>query len=469
MDRAISFGEFRQVVRRYRPSHLLPVLAGMAAERPFEKVDVERARYISPWGIALIARESILWGNEHRDSPVDAEALRRLFNAVNNIHEPLDQDDLLSMLIRVVYEQFPYQESIYEEVSRTHELLVEPLGRVETEVLSPTTWSELLDAPLVDMVGATFVLQVGANMNAGWFDPAWLDQANFVDVLARWPREHILARLEQLSTSIQDFKKAYAAAPKPAAGQEQYAFNPLSATPFVRMGDGRLLAPQPRLIFRTISPGGLYYPGIKRYGEAFARDLGALTQHYVGRQLRCIESADVQPEIRYGKPERRSIDWFLVLPTMVVMFEVKSARFGLLARAAEGHEHAIKHAIGEAVDQLAVTDAVMVEGRQEFQHLPRDRPRVGVVVTSEPLYLANSTPARDLVPTTRFPTITASLRDIEMLVTLPADKIEDHLSEILHDPERSTWQLGLALRDVARPNKNPLLDRGWQSYWPDDG
>lgn len=466
---SMTFDQFRQVVRRFKPSELLPALAHIAARDSDERFDLDLAKTVAPWAIALIARESILWGNEHRDTPVDEKALRTLFNAHNDIYEGEGIDDdasLLSLITPIVYEQFPYQESIYEEVTRTHALLVEGLQHVQTKVITEQAWVDILGGPLDAMVGATFVLQVGANINNGWFDPKWLDQPNFVEVLKRWPRDHILKRLEQLTFTPAEFKVAYNKAPKPTNGLQRYTFNPLTARPFIRMPDGRHLAPQSRLIFRTITPGSLYYTGIERlHPKKFGSDLGYLTEHYVGEQLRTIPAAEVHPEIKYDNPEKKSIDWFLVLPNAVVMFEVKSTRFGLLQRAAQGHEDAITNVIGGAVDQLTRTEKAITDQHPAFAHIPTDRPRIGIVTTAEPYYLANSHPARQLIDTPNFPTIVASLRDIEMLVTLPADQLEHHLTAIANDPERSTWQLGLALKDVQRGTRNPIHERAWKSYF----
>lgn len=393
---SVTFAEFRQVVRRYRPSELLPVLARLAVHNPYDRVDLERARTIAPWGTALIARESILWGNEHRHTAPDEEALRRLFNAYNDLYEGegRDQDaSLLSLITPIVYEQFPYQESIYEEVSRTQALLVEGLSQVDAKVATAQAWADILGRPLDEVVAATFVLQVGANVNNGWFDPKWLDQPNFAEVLNQWPRDLILTRLEQLTFNREEFKAAYEKAPKPTSGKHRYSFNPLTARPFLRMDDSRHLAPQPRLILRTVSPGNLYYTGIAHlHPKKFGSDLGYLTEHYVGRQLKTIPTAQLHPEIKYGNPEQKSIDWFLVLPNVVVMFEVKSTRFGLLQRAADGHEETITNVIGGAVQQLVRSDAAISNRNPAFAHIPTDRPRIGIVTTAEPYYLANSTP-----------------------------------------------------------------------------
>lgn len=432
--RSIRFDEFRQIVRRYRPSDLLPALAALAASGGEEEFLAPPVTGIAPpWAIALASRESILWGNEHRREGITADNLRVLFNAHSNIYETKNgsaPEGMLPMLTRITYEQFPYQESLYEEVSRTHALLVEGIDHIEPEILTPAALDALVGAPLGQVVGATFFLQVAALKNHGWFDRRWLDRDDLNDVYPLWPRDVIEQRAADLSCTFEEFKAAYDAVPHPPEGYERYAFNPLTARPFVVMPDGRLLAPQPRLILPTVSPGALYYRGIGSHGEAFARDLGKLAEHYVGRQLATVDGAsELHPEVKYGKPEQKSIDWFLTLPSCLVMCEVKSARFGLLEKAAtKGFEQRVQVLLDKAITQLMRTSEELDAGTEAFAHLPADLPRIGFIVTSEPFYLANSPWMRELVRKAPFPVLVASLREIESLVTLPAEEIQQRVA-----------------------------------------
>jgi len=469
--RSIRFDEFRQIVRRHRPSDLLPAIARLAARIEGPPYDWDLIRSIPPWGLAVLARESILWGNEHRPPGLNERDVTALLNGYSNLYEEARTDadhSAHSLLTRVAYDQFPYQESIYEELSRSHALLIDGTREVETEALTEAAWERVLGAPLDLAVGSTFFLHVAAERNDGWFDPAWLDRPDFTPVFSTWPREVILRRAEQLSATLDQFKAAYEDAPKPGRGYERYAFNPLVAHPFVRWPDGRLLAPQPRLILRTVTPGNLYYDGVRTLGEAFTRDLGRLTEWYVGKQLRSIPGANVLPEVSYGRPERKSIDWFLVLPSVVILFEVKSARFGLLDRAADpGFDQRIAQVLRKSVTQLQRTSDAIDAEIIELAHIPRDRPRIGMIVTAEPYYLANTPMVRSLLPATTLPVLTASLRDLEHTVDLGLDRIEQEIVAIANDPERSTWQLGVALGDAPSERRNPVLDRAWDSYpWP---
>lgn len=468
----VPFGEFRQLVRRIRPSVLLPALAALTLAE-FTGPYADWMRFTAPpWAVAAAARESILWGNEHRGDTIDPEYLRRLFNTYSNISEPKpdpgDGVDALAMLTRLAYDQFPYSESIFEEVSRTHALMVEGAETLDLEVLNePDAWVRMVGAPVGQAVGATFLLQTAANVNAGWYDQRWLDRPDLQPLYDLWPRAVIEQRAADLTHTVGTFKADYES--KPSVGDERFGYNPLTARPFLCMPDGRSLAPQPRLILRTVTPGSLYYRGMDIYGEAFGRDLGKMTERYVGQLLTNIApTPEVHPEVRYGKGNgQASTDWFLVLPSAVVMFEVKSSRYGLRERAAvPGYESRITTLLSKALGQLAVTSERLDDGHQRFAHVPSDRPRVGIIVTAEPYYLANSGWMRDRLKPTPFPTLIASLRDLERLTALPLDQVESQLLAIANDPERSTWNLANSLQGIP-VGPNPVLQRAWDIYpWP---
>ncbi|MFB7280316.1 hypothetical protein ACFCZV_24745 [Streptomyces hydrogenans] len=79
---------------------------------------------------------------------------------------------------------------------------------------------------------------------------------------------------------------------------------------------------------------GLFYTGHGHYkGKdaetflAFTRDLAELFEQYVGRHVRLLPGAEVIPEISYGESVgKKSVDWIVVLPSLVLLVEVKSVR-----------------------------------------------------------------------------------------------------------------------------------------------
>ena len=113
-------------------------------------------------------------------------------------------------------------------------------GRKQLEVISDERLTELLGAPVRTAVAIALILYASAQTNAGFFDPAWLDQPNFSKVLEAVPRDRILAVIDSVfASSIEEFKELATEAP-PLPYLERYLFNPLTARPLLRLRDGRL-------------------------------------------------------------------------------------------------------------------------------------------------------------------------------------------------------------------------------------
>lgn len=316
---AREFSEYVQACRAYRTSELVQAVARVSAklgEPPYNDL-VKRS--CPPWGLAAIARESLLYGNEHRDRPITERGVQRLLAKFFESDVPRGPSPgvpgfLLSVVTPILYEQFPWQESIFEELARSHALFIEGLDHVATEVITETALAELLGgAPLSEAIGATFVLQVGAYENGGLYDSSWLDQDNFRDVLELYPRGNIEAAAQRLTATTDAFQADFSTYSHGDKTLAKFDYNPLVRTPFIRLRNGSTVAPAPRLIMRTVTPGGLYYPGISRFDTTFAEDMGHLFEHYVGRNLKLIDGADVHSEIAYGpRRDKKSVDWFVV-------------------------------------------------------------------------------------------------------------------------------------------------------------
>jgi len=209
---------------------------------------------------------------------------------------------------------------------------------------------------------------------------------------------------------------------------------------------------------------------VKTYGDAFARDLGRLTEHYVGRQLSSLTGVEIHPEILYGKPQKKSIDWFLLFDEVIVLVEVKSMRATVDLRAASSNAiDTIAYRLDAAMRQIRSTNSEIEALNPAFGHIPSDQPRIGIVVTAEPFYTANSQFMREKMNTCPIPTIIASLREIEHIVCIDPADLEGRLVAVVHDPERSTWNLSSSIPpSPGESPHNPILEAAFRQYrWPD--
>lgn len=219
-------------------------------------------------------------------------------------------------------------------------------------------------------------------------------------------------------------------------------------------------------IGRKLSPIELYYLGIERWGEAFARDMGELLEDYIGRQLSSLPNVDVHQEITYTshRDTVKSVDWVAVFDDLVLLVEAKATRTPAAARAADvTAEKTYQATLGKAFNQINRTYEALQAKVPEFADVPIDRPILGLVATLDPWYMANSM-ARDFLPEADVPTMVASAREIEHLVGIGQRRsVSEVLQEIMRpDDERRTWELGNALSAFDEPaDRNPLLDDAW--------
>lgn len=331
--RRVSYDEFVARVRRHRPSQLLPAIARTAIQKAEQEAYLRDGyRVETPWALGAAARESILHGNEHRQSGVTDTDVLEICAAFASLDDPLARRDgstastLPSFLTRMTNEQFAFQMSPFEEIARVQALFGTALESVETEVVSESTLAQVLGCGVLDYVGVGFLLAVAAQHSAGYFDPGWIDAPKFEEIRRQIPAATIRSVFEQhFAIDFPGFRHMAGSVPGASVrGLRRYEFNPLVARPFVQMPDGRYLAPQPAYVVQRLSPAAIYYLGADRFGDAFTRDVGNLFQAYVGRQLAQLPDATVHPEVFYGG--NRSVDWFAVWDDVVVLIEVNRSR-----------------------------------------------------------------------------------------------------------------------------------------------
>ncbi len=476
----IPYSEFLERVRRHRPSELLPALAATAVQF-FEQENWTADRVRLPWAIGAAAKASIVAGNEYRSSGVSDKDVFEICAAYNALNNPLTNkaDDVSgtvgAFLVRIGHEQFPYQQSFSEEISRLGALF-DGLDALGTEILNTALIERLLGCSLADFVGAGFVLAVGARSNAGFFDPEWaplwegpssINGQFSMDIVRQVFQEHFLTTFADVRTTAKKLEQA-------DLSLRHHEFNPLVSRPFVTLPDGRHIAPQPHFVFQRLSPSALYYAGVdalsKVEANAFTRDMGVVFQEYVGRQLRSMPGAVVLPEIVYDDSQR-SVDWFVVFDDVLVLVEAKSTRLSHLARMGGNQlKEDIERCLGKAYAQVARTEELLSQGHSAFTDIPGDRPRIAIVATLEPYWAANTPFVGRFLPAPAIPTTVASMRAIEHLVDVVAVLGGPQpLVDIVTDEERRTWNLENALPNIEAP-RNRILDEAWSRYpFPEDG
>jgi hypothetical protein len=88
-------------------------------------------------------------------------------------------------------------------------------------------------------------------------------------------------------------------------------------------------------------------------------------------------------------------------------------------------------------DLLAKTSDLISGGHPKFSHIPKDLPRIGLILTMEPFPFIDARLTRNLIGvTTSVPMRVCSINDLEWLVCLPDRSVGEHLFDLMTDPAR---------------------------------
>ncbi|SDV00776.1 hypothetical protein SAMN04488544_3372 [Microlunatus sagamiharensis] len=426
-EKEFTDDDYVSFVRRFPPSKLVDLVATVAPECAFNQQDYAKNSLVTPWGLADIARVSLAFGNEHRSAVPSRDDLLRCLIMHNGLgHRGLtekdpDPDAAANTMLQLAFYQFPHQRPPGAFIGRSLALFEQtpfPDQR-PAEVMRSGWQQELLGCNLADYIGVTQLLAAAAKPNSGRFNPIWVENPEFPQLVRDVFDPAITRRMltEFLSAPASSYRQRDRERP---GVDRRFTFNPLVEFPVVAGLGPDLLMPVPDFVLGKSTPGGLYFTGLRRWGEAFTRDLGTLFEAYVGRHLALVPGATLHPEIQYGPGNDKSIDWVLVFPDLVLLVEAKLARPTQPFRSgAAGAAAAMQKAFDKAHKQLDRTYDLIMSRRPEFQHIPADRPIVGIVVTLEDFYLAGSPLHQPwYTKSKRLPTRAVSVEELETIVRL---------------------------------------------------
>ena len=467
-DRQLRDSDFVARVRRHKPSSLVPLIAQVGAEywqknswldSPYKK--------FTPWALADIARVSLVQGNEHRQDATISDLLWCANDYVATADPALSPDDPASMdgfLLRKASEQLVFQQSNFHEIGRAAALFEQTTPKKELRVIRPGWDEELFGCRLSQYIGIGFIAHTCAAKNQGRFSTAWFDDPALEPITSQIPADLMRDVLEhEFIGSTAFFRDRRESTP--ASPYRRFTYNPLLGRPIVSGIGTDLLIPVPGQVIRKVSPLGIWYSGVARWGNTFAEDVGNLFEQYVGRQLQTIPGAQVHPEILYGKDEKRSVDWIAVCDNAVLLVEVKSVRPTDPVRLGSPTAWSVlTEKLGHAYKQIAVTEQLLVDGHPEFSQIPQDRPRLGLIVTMEPFAFANALPIRSRYGiSTPIPTAVCWSEELEWALMLKDQTIDSYLLGLLTNPAKEGHDISADLAGIEM-GRNAVLDHGWDSY-----
>jgi hypothetical protein len=497
----VTEGKYRSQVVQYDPNSILELCNRLSTKLTKENKTIIGGQWPNrlgsflvqkPWHItqhklALLAMISIQnYRYAHGKVPNSREFVA-LANNVSTIHNPIDdkkpvdsREALFSTMVRLAYQQFPFQEGISDVLPR-HLLLY-----LYTKVKSP---SIQIDAEAYKSFG----LHVIDYMTIGLaFFAASLERPVFREsFIENTPIESLRKRLSpgkmdnfllRTAADLETFRNMCLKEKASFPDGGTYRFNPLFDRPIIIRRDGDFCVPIPMLIPYVITKG-LYYdfldlfssdvgnPFTEWFGHAFECYGGLLLRSTFGRQ-------NVFGEPIYGREHRRGADWTVVQGNSAIALEFRSGRLSKKTKVYGDYSD-----IADLVERNILTPLKKFPGKitdmqSGLTNIPvtADTEFFPCIVNYEPLYsnelfmdVIQRELQKDDLPAFDFELM--SIEDLEWLLSWAKyENPIDFLKTKKANPQWKTMSVrGLVEMKMKQINtqhvRNPVLNRVFDKFW----
>ncbi|MFM9582442.1 nuclease-related domain-containing protein [Streptomyces caniscabiei] len=436
--------EYFERVLRHDPNSLTQLIAVTSASLPpVRDLFAQGLGLYVPWALLDVAWVSLARGRDGRPNATspDLRQILDLFLALDDpvTREPEGMTRWEGYLQRATHHQGPWQEDAYAQLSRSIALLDQTPYPDDAddplEVILPGWDHDLLGCSLADYLGIVHLVWGCATAHPnprrrGRFALDWYPVADYdqFDGL-RSPAQVKTVLNRHFVTTKNKLRAAFPADHDPLL--RRYTHNPLRSRPLVGGVPGGYLVPVPAAVLGKTTPLGLYYTGgdnKSEWGKSFTNDVGRLFERYVGRQLDLLPDAEVHPEIlvKLSKREsKKTIDFFVVFPDLVLLVEVKSTRPGEQLRLGKpDFTTLLANQFTRAFEQINRSVDLLRSGKHpELADIPADRRMIGMVVTAEPFHQINTPAHRVDLPDTKIPVMVTSIAELEDAVTITSTSL----------------------------------------------
>lgn len=409
-----------------------------------------------------------------------------LANNASTVESPIEKhnlsskEELTSTLVRLAYQQFPFQEDVYHTLPR-HLLLY-----LDTHVAHPTID---LDAALLKKTGLNIkdFITIGiafyaAALEHSTFDRKFIENTQIASLQPYVKPEKVTAFLSVVAADFAAFRDLCLQEVQqfPMAGL--YRFNPLFDRPIIICKGGLLCVPV-LLLLPYVVTKGLYYDFLDEFsgdnGNPFSEWFGHAFEQYGGLLLRdAFGYENVFEEPVYGKPERAGPDWIVTQGNTAIIFEFRSGRLNKRAKTYGDYEDIVElleRNVLETLKKIPIKIDALRSGATGIS-LSGVTEYIPCVVTYEPLYshgLFLDVITRELrnqnVPEFDFELM--SIEDLEWLLAWAAyEEPVEFIQKKLANPEWKVMSTSKLIEEKATEKgvnklRNRLLKKTINEYW----
>jgi hypothetical protein len=471
-DENVTYPQFQTAVGKFRPKDVIRAICHLLpAEWEAEFLQHIDETGLHPHTVAGIVRESLVSGNNSRPnrrfnlSFIYAHCIK--FNSI--YYAPEDKRAVLPTIAQLSQQlEHAEHESDILQIARTIAVLDLTRKSIASCSLTDQMIDEIFDGSLVQGLSTLidlwqlFLEHPEAQTIPSRDLPAFLTRLR----LDANCQDELLRVLKQITTGRTNFKQLFEQLDETAIESRQWSFNPLTLYPVIAFSPSDpYFAPIKRLILRRGHLSTVIRIAARHAGQAginaqqFYGYFGFVLQMYIGNQLRQIPNAQVFEEIKYGPNGQLSIDWFLVLPSTLVLIECKSATLNIQNRAGEGGlDSKLAAVFNIAIDQINTTfDLLNDPSQSEFRHIPQRENIVGIIITGERIIYGNNFKdlSRSITMAPRVPLGHMNLSSLELLATCEAEDVEIALVALTRVDSEQITNGALDIEKLLPINQTP--------------
>jgi hypothetical protein len=486
-----TIGELITQIKDYRPSDLLPVVKRCsdqvrAAPGPGLRIQlpknltyggIDQEILVAQYLLALIARLSLINSHEFATGTLNEERFLRILRTGCDLYDPATADDPWRDFRRTIYEQAPFQESIWQMIPRA--------------LLMYEEANEIARVGAVHDIGADFeaefALTIREYLTLGFAlyaqftsDPVffplggWHPSTPILKELLTTEKKEALLRL--VCADAKKFKETNDVLALSNTKAERYDFNSLFMYPVIDLGSGKCVSPIPDLLALRLYDAPYYELANLNEGSGkgntFRTFFGNVFQEYVGVLLReALVAEKIESEIGPNPPG--PVDWAVSNGNCGLLIECRASELSLRTRYS-GDDDAIQsdldNIVVKTVERLAAKrDAIGAQGwmAEDVEHVHL------LMVVKEPLLPAPY--LRGLIDaklSKSIPYHLLAIDELEQLLALEKTQAvcgvltEKESSAAMKDDFRSFFA---SKRDEYTFRKNPSIERAYDQYFADLG
>ena len=247
----------------------------------------------------------------------------RLANNMYSIQDPFLGTEAggIMTLVRIAYEQFTYQEGLQYLMPR-HIILYLESNPPQLSFDFDSTFQRLTGLTVKEFMMIGFIFYSAA-LAFHSFERGFVENTKVMSLMQYVSPEKMDAFLAIAGADFQTFRNLSLEEEKVAPGLGRFTFNPLLSRPVVKLPNGLLCVPVPRLLIYRITQG-IYYDLLDAHrqpqGNIFSDWFGYAFQQYIGILLKEAFGNDkVYPEVA-------GVDWLVILGDVALVLECRSGR-----------------------------------------------------------------------------------------------------------------------------------------------